>query len=74
MQTTASQPDIISTSNLVSSLIGAALALAGFWIRESMKRWDEKQRLINLFIAEIERTHLEIDRWKNVPAEEVWPE
>lgn len=67
MQATTPSTQIISASSLISSLIGFFLGLGSAWIVERIKNWDEKQRLINLFIAEINRTHLEITGRKDVP-------
>jgi hypothetical protein len=71
MQTTTSTTGLISLPNLVSSLIGALLAIVVGLIIEAVKHWQEKQRLINLFIADIKRTNLEIDGLRNVPTGEV---
>jgi hypothetical protein len=49
------------------AVLSAFYSLISAWVVERIKRGDEKQRLINLFIAEIGRTNLEIDRKKNVP-------
>lgn len=67
MQTTTPPTQIISLSSLTSAFIGFLLGLASAWLLRKKDLRDEKQRLINLFIAEIGRTNLEIDRKKNVP-------
>jgi hypothetical protein len=67
MQATAPPTPIISLSSLLASFIGFLLGLASAWLLKKKDLWDEKQRLINLFIAEIGRTNLEIDRKKHVP-------
>jgi hypothetical protein len=58
---------IISLSSLVSAFIGFLLGLASAWLLKKKELWDEKQRLVNLFLAEIGRTSLEIDSKKNIP-------
>jgi hypothetical protein len=67
MQGTTAPTQIISLSSLVSAFIGLLLGLASAWLLKKKELWDEKQRLINLFLAEIGRTSLEIDSKKNVP-------
>lgn len=67
MQGTAPPTQIISLSSLVSAFLGFLLGLASAWLLKKKDLWDEKQRLVNLFLAEIGRTSLEIDSKKNVP-------
>jgi hypothetical protein len=59
--------EILSTSSVVSSLIGFLLGLISGQLTEALKRRREKQRLINLFRAELMRTHMEIDSKQQVP-------
>jgi len=64
--------EILSLSSVVSSLIGFVLGLTSGQIAEVLKRRQEKQRLINLFRAELMRTHMEIDSKQQVPVGEVF--
>jgi hypothetical protein len=67
MQTATPPTQIISLSSLTIAFIGFLLGLASAWLLKKKDLRDEKQRLINLFIAEIGRTNLEIGRKRNVP-------
>jgi hypothetical protein len=58
---------IISLPSLVSAFIGFLLGLVSAWLLKKKEIWDEKQRLIDLFLAEIGRTSLEIDSKRHVP-------
>jgi hypothetical protein len=53
-------------------LIGFLLGLISGLLSETLKRRQEKQRLINLFRAELMRTHMEIDSKQQVPVGEVF--
>lgn len=66
------QPEVLAASTVVSSVIGFTLGLVSAWIVEFIKRRQEKQRLINLFLAEIGRTHLEIDSRREAPVGKIW--
>jgi hypothetical protein len=67
MQGTTTPTQIISLSSLVSSLIGFLFGLISGLLNETLKRRQEKQHLINLFRAELMRTHMEIDSKQQVP-------
>jgi hypothetical protein len=66
---------LISQATVLSSFLGSffgfLLGLISAWLLERLKRWREKQCFINLFLAEIGRTNLEIDEKKHVPTGQV---
>jgi hypothetical protein len=72
MQGSTTPTQIISLSSLISSLIGFLLGLISGLLSELLKRRQEKQRLINLFRAELMRTHMEIGSKQQVPVGEVF--
>lgn len=59
-------------STLIGSFIGFLFGLVSAWLIETLKRRAEKQRLINLFRAELMRTHLEIHSKQEAPVGEVF--
>jgi hypothetical protein len=63
MQT--AKPELFSLSAFISSFVGFLFGLASAFVIEAVKRRREKQRLISLFLEEIRRTYLEIDRKKS---------
>ena len=63
---------VLSASSVLSSLVGFLLGLISGVLSEMLKRRQEKQQLINLFRAELMRTHMEIDSRQQVPVGEVF--
>ena len=72
MPTPTPPTEVLSISSIVSSLIGFLLGLISGQLTEALKRRREKQRSINLFRAELMRTHMEIDSKQQVPVGEVF--
>jgi hypothetical protein len=61
----AAKPEVFSLTAFISAFVGFLFGLASAFIIEAAKRRREKQRLISLFLEEIRRTYLEIDRKKS---------
>src|SRR5215471_21175081 len=61
----AEKTQVFSLAAFVSSFTAFLFGLVSAYIIEAVKRRREKQRLINLFIDEIRRSYLEIDRKKS---------
>jgi len=61
------QSPVFSVSSLAGTFAGFLLGLVSASVIEAIKRQQEKQRLINVFLAELMRTHLEIDSRKQAP-------
>jgi len=59
------KPELFSVTALVSALIAFRFGLLSARILEAVKHRREKQGLISLFLEEIRRTYLEIDRKKS---------
>ena len=61
----AAKPEIFSLTAFISAFVGFLFGLLSAVIIEAVKRRKEKQGLISLFLEEIRRTYLEIDRKKS---------
>jgi hypothetical protein len=59
-------------SNLAGTVLGFFLGLLSAPLIDWIRRQQEKQHLINLFLAELKRTHLEIDSRKQAPVGKPW--
>jgi len=61
----AAKPELFSFTAFISAFVGFLFGLLSAVIIEAVKRRKEKQGLISLFLEEIKRTYLEIDRKKS---------
>jgi hypothetical protein len=63
----ASKPEHYTLAAFVGTAVGFVFGLFSSVLLDWLKRRQERQRLINLFLAELRRVHLELDNKKSAP-------